>query len=120
MPFPRRVRLVVEVPQRAALPWTVGDRERAVANLERHRGGRERLQLERVAAGIGGSIDDRVCALEAAEVVRRELGDDERRMIGADECAADRDRPRHWTTNSWKNIRRTLPLPTMSSIIFII
>src|SRR5690606_36127864 len=107
VPLPRGMRLAIQIPERASVPRTARDRELTFAGVERHRARAERLELHRVATRVRGGVDERVCARPLTEVVRGHLGDHERLAVRTD-GPADVQARRHWTTNSWKNMRRTL------------
>ena len=76
-------------PARAA-----GNPERRRVDVDRHRVGRVGLQLDRVGAGAARRLHDRDRRLQLVPVVRRELGDYECGMPGADHATRNRDHAR--------------------------
>ena len=90
MPFPRHLRPRVQLVERLAAPQPAGLKIRRVA-IYGHRVGAVGLQLDRVGPGLGGHLDQPQRPLKAAVVVRRQLGDDVRRMATANPTLIDRD-----------------------------
>ena len=65
VPFPRRIRLIVELVERFPLPiFARAHNEFRTLRIYRHRIGRVRLQLYCVRAGIRSRVDDPLRALD--------------------------------------------------------
>ena len=84
MPFPRRLRLLVELEEPPSVPQAAADLEAGPIAVEGDAFRPQRLQLYRPGASGGGGFEDFHRPLEAAHVVARHFGDDERRCPGAD------------------------------------
>ena len=97
MPFPGRVRLLVQVVKRGAAPQTlgIGDEELPLPNVQRHGVGSVGLKLKGVRTSLGGSLHNRQRSVQRMFVVPRHLSNDERRMFLADSTMFDGDGPLH-------------------------
>lgn len=85
LPFPRRVRFLVQLVERLAVPWVlrVADEKLAVRFVDGHRVGRVGLQLDGVRAGLGRRFDDGFRAVERVVVVAAHFGDEEQVAVPA-------------------------------------
>jgi hypothetical protein len=76
--------LLVELVQAAPVPQAAVDLELGPVDIQRDGVGGVGLQLDGVAAGVGGRVDHLQRPVEAAVVVSRQLADHIGRIVGAD------------------------------------
>src|SRR5581483_6302009 len=90
LPFPRRIRLAVEIVKSAAVPQrTASDSEALAARINGDCVRSVGLQLHRVRTGLFGSVHDAHSFIKALPVIGGQLRDDVDRLPGADQSVSD-------------------------------
>ena len=91
MPLPRRVSLAIQIVEPTTIPKTVGvvNPELITINIERHRIGGVRLQLDCVRSRVGRGVHNLHRPFERLVVVARHLGDHHRRFVRTDNMITD-------------------------------
>ncbi len=89
MPIVGGIGGLVELIQRLAVPQSALDLEDLLVAVQRQGVGGVGLQLDGVGAGFGGDLDGAQRPVDVAQMVGRQLGDDERRLAGTDAATGD-------------------------------
>ncbi len=99
VPIPWRMRLTIQIIERATVPQATLDAELRSIVVDGDRVGGVGLDLDRVGAGLLRRVDDGQGALKLPQMVGGHLRDDVRRLAGADLAAGDGDVGDHGCLN---------------------